>query len=243
MSASRDFERGVVLVLVPPQLPEQSVRSESAKLQVYRLLKADIISGAFDMGEKLNESQLVRRYGAGKTPVREALGMLQQEGLVEAVPRVGYLTSRVTLQEVADVFELREIVEGSAAEKAATAITEDTLGYLEQLHSDFRAGDRESYLRFLAQNSEFHYTIALASGNRLLADVVARLQERVQRLVILRLDLSASIEELVGEHHELLAALRRRDPVQARAHMVQDITNSHQAALDALRRLTANWHI
>jgi DNA-binding GntR family transcriptional regulator len=231
------------LALASPPSIEYPKRSESAKQQVYRRLKSDIVSGVFDMGERLNESQLARRYDAGKTPVREALGMLQQEGLVEAMPRVGYLTSRVTLQDVDDVFELRKIVEGAAAEKAADSITAEELERLEHLHADFRAGDRESYLRFLEENREFHYSIAAASGNRLLAETVDRLQERVQRLVILRLDLSANVEELVAEHHELLAALRRRDPAAARAHMVNDVTNSHQAALFALKRLTANWHI
>ncbi len=231
------------MAIVSPLTPDSPRRSESAKLQVYRQLKADIISGVFDMGERLNESQLASRYGAGKTPVREALGMLQQEDLVEAVPRVGYLTSRVTVQDVEDIFEMRKIVEGAAAEKAAPVISEGELDFLEGLHTDFRAGDRASYLRFLEENREFHYVIARASGNRLLAETVARLHERVQRLVILRLDLSADVEELVDEHHRLVAALRQHDPEQARFHMIQDITNSHQSALFALRRLTANWHI
>ncbi len=231
------------MTLSIPKAPGHQGRTESAKQRVYRLLKADIVRGVFDMGEMLNEGQLAQRYGVGKTPVREALGVLQQEGLVEALPRVGYLTSRVTLRDVDDIFELREIVEGSAAEKAAGTITEETLQRLEQLHWDFGAGDRESYLRFLEENLEFHCTIAAATGNRQLVEIVARLLEQMQRLVILRLDISPSLEDLVGEHRELLAALRDRDPARARAHMVLDITNTHQAALDSLKKLMANRHL
>lgn len=231
------------MVVVALQAPEQPPRSESAKQEVYRLLKADIVTGVFDMGEKLNENQLARRYGLGKTPVREALGMLQQERLVEALPRVGYLTSRVTIQEVDDLFELRKIVEGAAAEKAAANATEEDLQFLEQIHSDFRAGDRESYLTFLEENREFHCTMASASGNRSLAEVVARLHERVQRLVILRLDLSANVEELVGEHYRILAALRERNPTKARAHMEADIAGTHQVALDFIKKHIADWHL
>lgn len=217
--------------------------SESAKQRVYRILKADIVRGVFDMGERLNESQLALRYGVGKTPVREALGMLQQEGLVEVVPRVGYLTSRITLQDVDDIFGLRKIVEGAAAMMAATTISEETLLRLEQLHSGYRAGDRDSYLKFLDENADFHCSIAQASGNRQLAEVVARLLEQMQRLVILRLDLSASGEDMVEEHREILAALRRRDSELARELMVRSIANTHQAALDSLKKLTAGWHI
>ncbi len=98
------------MVSVLPTTIEAPPNSESVKLRAYRLLKADIVRGVFDMGEKLNENQLARRYEVGKTPIREALGMLQQEGFVQAVPRVGYLTSQLTVRDVDDIFELRLIV-------------------------------------------------------------------------------------------------------------------------------------
>lgn len=231
------------MVLTAPEPAGLRTRPQSAKQQVYRLLKSDIVRGVFDMGERLNENQLALRYGVGKTPVREALGVLQQEGLVEVLPRVGYLTSRMTVQEVEDIFDLRKIVEGASAEKAATSITEEALQRLEQLRWDFGAGDRESYLRFLDENLEFHCTIAEASGNRMLVDVIARVLEKMQRLVILRLDISGNLEELVAEHRQLLDALRQRDPVKARAHMMADITNTHQSAVEALKKLLATWHL
>lgn len=229
--------------IAPPSLQGLDARSSSSKQRVYRALKSDIVRGVFDMGERLNESQLALKYGVSKTPVREALSVLQQEGLVEVMPRVGYLTSRVTVQDIDDIFDLRKIVEAVSAERAATTITEEALQRLEQLHFGFQAGDRDSYLRFLDENVVFHCTIAEASGNRRLVEVVARLLEQMQRLVILRLDLSDSLDELVAEHHQLLVALRQRDPNRARDLMVSDIANSHQAALVALKRLMANWHI
>lgn len=231
------------MVLTAPPGSDHHGRVESAKQRAYRLLKSDIVRGVFDMGERLNESRLSARYGVGKTPIREALGVLQQEGLVEAVPRVGYLTSQVTIQDVEDIFDLRKIVEAAAAEKAATAITEETLQYLEQFHWDYDAGNRESYLKFLEENLDFHCTIARASGNKMLVDIVARLLEQMQRLVILRLDISGSLDDLVDEHRRLLVALRQRDPAKARAHMIADITSTHQTALEALRRLMAKRHL
>jgi len=232
-----------VLLSLVPGIQSPEVRTDSSKLRVYRSLKADVVRGVFDMGERLNEAQLALKYGVSKTPVREALTLLQQEGLVEVVPRVGYLTSRVTVQDVDDIFDLRKIVEAASAERAAMAITEEALQRLENLHFGFRAGDRESYLRFLDENMEFHCIIAEASGNRRLVEVVARLLEQMQRLVILRLDLSASLDDLVEEHGQLVAALRGRDPQRARDHMVSDITNTHQAVLVSLKKLMADWHL
>lgn len=231
------------MTLITQQARSHPSHSESAKQQVYRLLKADIVRGVFDMGERLNESQLAQRYGVGKTPVREALGVLQQEGLVEVVPRVGYLTSRITLQDVDDIFDLRKIVESAAVERAATAITEEALERLEHLHSSYRPGDRESYPRFLEENLEFHRTIAEASGNQRLVEVIIPLLEQMQRLIILKLDLSIGADELVEQHHQILAALRQRDPVRARDAMISDVTSTHQAVLYSLKKLIARWHI
>ncbi len=231
------------MTLVTLQSRIRQPQSESAKQAAYRRLKADIVKGVFDMGQRLNESQLALRYGVGKTPVREALGVLQQEGLVEVVPRVGYLTSRVTVQDVDNIFDLRKIVEGAAAEKAATAITEESLQHLEQVHWDFGAGDRESYLRFLEENSKFHCTIAEASGNQRLVEVVTWLLEQTQRLIILKLDLSTGLDELVEQHRQILAALRQRDPAQVRDAMISDVTGTHEAVLYSLKKLIASWHI
>jgi DNA-binding GntR family transcriptional regulator len=226
-----------------PRQRAAEVQSETAKQRAYRLLRADILRGVYDMGERLNENQLALRYGLGKTPVREALGILQQEGLVEALPRVGYLTSWITLKEVDDIFDLREILEGASAEKAALSISDTALERLEKLRWNFDAGDRQSYLEFLDENMEFHRTVAQASGNQMLVEAVERLLEKTQRLVILRLDISGSLDELVSEHRGLLDALRERDPARARTHMVADITNTHRFVLESLRKLMANWRL
>ncbi len=217
--------------------------SVSARERVYRSLKGDIVKGVLGMGQRLSESQLAAKYGVSKTPAREALALLQQEGLVEVVPRVGYLTSRVTLQDVDDIFNLRKIVESAAAERAATGIAAETLERLEQLCSGYRPGDRESYLLFLEENLEFHRTIAEAAGNRRLVDVVVRLLEQMQRLIILRLGPRTTSDELVEQHRHILDALRQRDPVRARDFVLADITSTHQAALNSIRKLMARRHI
>jgi DNA-binding GntR family transcriptional regulator len=227
-------------------IPERVIveaRAENAKERVYRALKSDIVSGVLDMGAMLNEGRLAAKYGVSKAPVREALVHLRQEGLVEALPRVGYLTSRLTMKDVDEIFELRAIVEGAAAEKAARVITDETLEKLEQPCSSFQPGDRQSYLRFMSDNFVFHFTIAQATGNSRLAEVVARQLEQMQRLAVLRLDLDENSEALADEHRQIVVALRQRDPQLARTLMVRSIDNTYQAALLSLKKLMANWSI
>lgn len=225
-------------------LSKSTPRSRDGKLkeQLYRAIKADILTGVYDMGERLNESQLSARYGVSRAPLRQALTQLQGDGLVEVRPRVGYLTTTLTLQDVSDIFELRLLVEASTAEKAASRICDSALDRLEELCSGYQPGERKSYPRHLSDNLEFHRTIAEASGNRRMAQVLAEAMEHMLPLLILRLDRSTG-DDVVEEHRAIAAALRRRDGADARDLVVRHLEVARQATVDSILRLTANRQI
>lgn len=206
----------------------------SLKEQVYKQIKTDIITGIFEPGQQLSVESLAKKYRVSKTPVREALNALQQEGLVEIIARVGYFVSQVTVKDVQDIFELRLIVEGASAELAAKNITEEELLYLEKMHRGYKSGDVASYRQFLEENREFHYTVALATRNKWLAEEVGRLLDQMQRLLFLRLDLQDSADEMLKEHLQLVAALRARDGALARRLMTSAIENAKKAVLEAI---------
>ena len=210
--------------------------SELLREQVYEGLKNDILTGLHGVGERLSVDKLAGEYEVSKTPVREALSALQQEDLVEIIPRVGYFVSQVTVKDVRDIFELRLIVEAASAEMAARNISEEELLHLENLHEGYVPGDVDSYWQFLKENREFHYRVALATRNKWLAETVGRLLDQMQRLLLLRLDLRNSADEMVEEHRQLVAALRRRDGALARKVVVDAIENARQAVLEAIMR-------
>ncbi|MCL4534114.1 MAG: GntR family transcriptional regulator [Bacteroidetes bacterium] len=225
-----------------PEGASSTARDGTLKEQLYQTLKADIVNGVFDMGERLNEAQLSAKYGVSRAPLRQALTMLQGDGLVEAVPRVGYLTSRLTLQDVHDIFELRLLLETAMVQKAAISITDDALDRIERLCSTYRPGNHRSYHQHLIENLDFHRTIAEAAGNRRMAQVLTQSMEHMLRLIVLRLDMSKA-EDVVHEHLEIAAALRQRDPALARDLLVHHLTVAHQATVEAVMRLTMNRHI
>lgn len=206
----------------------------SLKEQVYRQIKNDIITGILEPGQQLAVDALANKYQVSKTPVREALSTLQQEGLVEIVARVGYFVSQVTVKDIQDIFALRLIIEGASAEMAAQSITEEELLYLEGMHCTYVSGDIDSYRQFLKENREFHCTVALATRNKWLAEEVGRLLDQMQRLLFLRLDLRDRADEMVEEHRQLVAALRRRDGALARKTMMDAIENAREAVLEAI---------
>jgi DNA-binding GntR family transcriptional regulator len=213
----------------------------SLREQVYHMLKSDIVLGVYRPGEKLDVNRLAEQYRMSKTPVRDALHTLQQEGLVDVLPRVGYFASRITIKDVEDIFQLRFIVEGASAELASQRISEEDLTFLEKLTHRYVAGDLRSYKQFLAENREFHYRVALATGNRLLADVVNNLLNQMQRLLILRLDLRDNADEMLAEHGRLLKAFRERDQQAARRAMEDALRNARDSVMQSILNRGKDW--
>lgn len=202
--------------------------------RIHQQLKDDIISGALPTGEMLSVDVLSEKYGTSKTPVREALRLLQHEQLVEIVPRVGCYVSYLSLQDVGALFEFRLIVEGAAARLAAQHISEEEVAALEHMNSRYRSGDTESYWEYLKTNREFHYRIAQATGNRWLARTVGSLLDQMQRIMYLRLDLRDAADEMADEHGRLVAALQQRDGALAERAMIDSIETARKAVVEAI---------
>jgi DNA-binding GntR family transcriptional regulator len=208
-------------------------RVRSQKARVYRALRQDILTLALPPGRMLVESQLARRFRVSKTPVREALALLDQEGLVEIMPRRGILVTAITVRDVREMFELRMALEGAAAQLAATRITAAEFERLEALVRQSRAAladapavrptDRKVLKRLLDTNREFHLTIARASGNARLVRLVERTLDDMMRLIAIGYE--------IGEHVEILAALRTGDGEQARAMMINHVRTTLESVL------------
>jgi GntR family transcriptional regulator, rspAB operon transcriptional repressor len=221
-----------------------SVPGNSLREQVYQQLKGDIILGVYRPGEKLDVARLIAQHGMSKTPVRDALHALQQDGLVEVLPRVGYFASRITIKDVEDIFQLRLIVEAASAELAAPRIAIEDLEALENLtRRRYVAGNVRSYKEFLADNREFHYRVAEAAGNQRLADVVNNLLNQMQRLLILRLDLRDNADEMLAEHVRLLQAFRSRDHGAARRAMEDALRNARDAVMQSIVSKGKDWSL
>ena len=210
--------------------------SELLREQIYRKIKHDILTGLHRPGKQLSVNELAGEYQVSATPIREALNVLQREGLVEIIPRVGCFVSQMTIKDVQDIFELRLIIESASTEMAARNITDAEVTYLEGIHNSYVSGDIDSYWRYLEENREFHYRIALATRNKWLAEVVGRLLDQMQRLLFLRLDLRDCADEMVGEHRQLVAALKKRDGALAKKAMTDSIENARKAVLEAIMR-------
>ena len=201
----------------------------------YAALRRRIIQCELEPGERITEAQLAAETGIGKTPVREALTRLVQEGLVHSMPGHGYEVTPITLGDVQDLFNFRLIIEPAAAQLAAGHVSATDLRSLDELCAARFSTDEEGReSRYLQAHCLFHTSIADASGNRRLAEAVRRALEESERLFHLSNVLRNRSDEAAHEHKDLVDALISGDGETARQLTLAHITASQRLVLDAL---------
>lgn len=212
-------------------------RAPSLVAQAYDEIKDAILTSRLAPGQLVNGPELAAAYGMSRTPVREALGLLTKEGFVTAVPRVGYLVSSVTVEDVKEIFELRFELEGVAAEWAATRAGEAELDRFHQVNTEVQAlaqglpaGEPSTIRLACATNRRFHLMVAGASGNRRLAELIDRLLQEGERVQSLDPHLR-TVGFLNGAHVSVLDSLRRRDPSGARQAMEDHVRETQERVL------------
>jgi DNA-binding GntR family transcriptional regulator len=211
------------------------MKNVSLAEKAYNAIKRDILTCVFDPGSQIAQSQLVERYDFGLTPIREALKRLEHEGYLRSIPRLGYVVSPITIKDVEELYDIRLMMEVAAVRMAIQRASQAELENIQkQANFTYTFKDPTSYLQFLEQNIGFHVWIAGASGNRKLADMLARVLNEMTRIFNLGLDLRDSAEEMRNEHVVLANALYRRDAELAVSIITDQITRSHQRVLEKL---------
>lgn len=211
---------------------------------VYERLRGDLILCRLRPGHEINAAEIASRYGAGRTPVREALIRLMHEGYVTVQPRKGYRVAPVRLSDVAHTFQVRLLLEPPAAELAAQRRTDAQARDIARLaetvdrapsQPDLAAQDAAPADRW-SVNSAFHLAIASSAGNPRLLHIVRALLQDVERLYRLGLALGESDQwgRRHNRHRELAAAIAERDDQRARQIMTDALLLSRARLMDAI---------
>lgn len=183
----------------------------------YTTIRERIISGVYAMGDRLGEVELATALGVSRTPIREALRRLSADGLVELSANRGAKVSLWTADDLDQIYELRSMLEGRAASRAAVRITEDEIHELESLCDQMEAAvasgiDQSHNLDVLSEgNRRFHATIMAISGNTHLHRLTGSLFQVPLSIHTYRLYSSGELERSMRHHREIVQALRCRD--------------------------------
>jgi DNA-binding GntR family transcriptional regulator len=217
--------------------PEQEATVVTTRsFEVYREVKRRILDLRMPPGSAFTEGELVADLNVSKTPIREALARLRQEGLVDAMARSGYVVTPVTVKDARDLMGLRTLLEGEAASLAAARGTD--LAHLKELEelckTSYNPKDRGSVVKFLEANFNFHMAIGRLSGNARLIDALQQVLEQLERVMHLGLTATSRADEIVHEHTELVNAIFSGDPDKARDVAVAQGHSSQRMVLEAL---------
>ncbi|SMC05701.1 transcriptional regulator, GntR family [Rubrobacter radiotolerans DSM 5868] len=212
---------------------------ERGRTTALERLRAMILTGEYRPDERLVEEQLAERLGVSRTPVRQALTMLEAEGLVEIAPNRGAVVCSFSAEDVWDIYDLRAELEGYAARRAASRVTVEDLALLAGLvaeQEEIGTGPErsEEVRRLVAVNQRFHGRIVEASGNR-------RLARLIQRTVQVPLVFKAFYwytpkEKAVSDHYhrQILRALEQGDGLRAEIVMREHVYEGRDFVIKAL---------
>jgi DNA-binding GntR family transcriptional regulator len=209
--------------------PADRGSSKSLTDQVYERLKDEILRAHRAPGELLLEPELVENYRVSKTPIREALRLLIQEDWVVVMPRKGYLVRPLRLEDVREIFMLRQLIEPGLAAEAARRAGPADVDRLRQ-HLQLHEHARDHLNDALVAASSFHLTLAELGGNARALRVLSGLLDEIRRLHHLmpvlegRLTSRAEIED----HRQIIDALAAKRPDHVASLMREHLANAAQ---------------
>ncbi|MFC4452706.1 GntR family transcriptional regulator [Deinococcus sonorensis] len=183
---------------------------------VYAHLREAILNGEFAPAERLGEVELTERLGVSRTPIREAIQRLTQEGLLEGLPGRGVRVRVVSAGEARDTYTVRETLDGLAASLAALAHTEQDAAQLRAALSELEAAPDDDYREQTRLDLTFHRRLTQAAHNSALNDLARDLEQRVA-LIKHQTRVYNQHPQTSAQHHAILAAVLARDPEAARA--------------------------
>ena len=199
---------------------------------VFNTLRQAILRGELKPGERLMEIALSQRLGVSRTPVREAIRMLEQEGLVIMIPRKGAQVAEISEKD------LKDGLEELAVRIACQRITEEELEELEQAVKEFEEAMKEDNLGVLAAaDVRVHEVIYGSTHNKRLVQIISNIREQMYRYRVEYLKDVESRRTLVEEHYAVYRALKARNQQQAVKDICIHIVNQQNAILRSLEQM------
>ena len=197
---------------------------------VFNTLREAILKGDLKPGERLMELQLASKLGVSRTPIREAIRMLEQEGLAVTTPRKGAEVAKMTLKDMEDVLDIRDALDELAVRIACQKISDEQLKQLEDMKELFEKSTQTGNVKKIAEaDVTFHDVIYEATGNPKLVTLLNNLREQVYRYRVEYIKDPKNYPTLIAEHEAILESLKNRDVKNAVEAMHVHVANQAEA--------------
>jgi DNA-binding GntR family transcriptional regulator len=201
--------------------------NDTLRKKVLNYLREKILSGAMSPEERLIETRIAKEIGVSRTPIREALHSLEQERLVKAIPRVGYVVTRMQQEEVEEICEIRVAIEGlaikRAIERAQKQLAKDLRINILRQQSEIAKGNLRAYVELDAQ---FHELSAVLSGSSRILDMAQMLRRHMLRFRIQALYIIETALKSLKGHERILEAVEKGDAKTAIVVLEQHLNSA-----------------
>ncbi len=202
---------------------------------VFKTLRQGILKGDLKPGERLMEIHLAGKLGVSRTPIREAIRMLELEGLVTMVPRKGAEVARISKQDLRDVLEVRRSLDSLAVSLACERITDEEKEDLKNAEADFEKAIETSDATTIAEaDVRYHDVILKASKNGRLMQMVNNLAERVYRYRLEYIKDKRNHLRLIEEHRKIMKYIDEGDKINACSMIEMHIDNQEKNIISHL---------
>jgi len=206
--------------------------NDTLRKKVLNYLREKILSGAMSPDERLIETRIAKEIGVSRTPIREALHNLEQERLIKAIPRVGYVVTRMQKEEVEEICEIRVAIEGlairRAIERAQKQLAKDLRKNILRQRNEIAKGNLRAYVELDAQ---FHEVSAVLSGSSRLLDMTQMLRRNMLRFRMQALYIIETALKSLQGHERILKAVEKGDPGAAVALLEQHLKSAKDDVL------------
>ena len=195
----------------------------SLRGRVFRKLREDILNGKYQENDELREAAIAEELGVSRTPVREAFRQLELEGLIRIVPNKGAYVTGISVSDVADIYEIRSLLEGLCARWATKKITKERTEELEEiiLLSEFHLG-KEHYDQLIELDNRFHMSLYEACESKMLIHLLKDFHQYVQKQRQQTLSNHERSAAAVAEHKSIMEAIR-----DGNAQLAEKLADEH----------------
>jgi DNA-binding GntR family transcriptional regulator len=199
-------------------------------------LRRAIVAGELRPGQRVGQEEIADRLGVSLAPVREALAALEQEGQLSYRPRRGYFVTELHLEDLREIYELRTLLEGRAARRAAPLLDDEALERIELAAREVvEAADAGDVAAELAANRRFHFALLEAPGQTHALRLIRLLWDSTETYRALYYNSPRERKEAVRAHQRILTALRAGDADR----LVAELDDHRRRALDQLGEILA----
>ena len=202
--------------------------------EVYDVLKEMIIAGKLSPGEKLPEEELTKKLGVSRTPIRQAISALAQDNLVDIIPRRGAFVTKLSRQDITEIYDIRMALEGLAVCLSVQHLSDEELSKMTRVLEQAEAALEKDPEQAIDADLMLHEMIVKNSGNLRLQELIVELRDQMHSFRILEGHQQKVIPKVMKERWDILNAIKARDSHEAQRAIIEHIEGVKERRLAQL---------